>query len=318
MDDLPKSHRRTLSGNLKVTVAWFVISGVILGIAIWQAKLAVQRETDAHRPLPPPVKTRFAIRTVSAGSGDPAVDYATRCEKGLTDREIGWILDDFSQSGLEIANFSDRTTDDEIFAYRAAQQRWYHAALVDGLRLTPEQSAHAASHMSELFRKLKADFEEDQAKRDPNEIQFSSVARFDVLLSASWLFLAYDESSPADFRILPWDLCVLTPQQQEITWKDEFSAGLESAAPAKTPTHRDFLNTHPFENSDHIPEQWLLVDAILPVLKPQTFSTDDDEESGKFLLTNARHLHPAQFKLLLLIYPHFAGEIRNALTEVNR
>jgi len=91
--------------DFKKTLTWVGLATSVMGLALWQAQLVVTREQKAHGSMVlPPTKIRHAER-VSARSrvvGDAVTNYLTRESKGLSDRELGWILDDFQTAGLDI------------------------------------------------------------------------------------------------------------------------------------------------------------------------------------------------------------------------
>ncbi len=297
----------------KLIIAWFIISGLIVFTAVRQIQVAAANQIQAHQPIPPPTKTRHAFRTaVLPWSGDPAADYVVRCEKGMTDKEIGWILEDFRIAGLDRFAFTDKTPDDELLAYRIAQQRWYLGALVDGLRLAPDQAAQAAAKLNELFKTVATEF---RRKSESGKLDAPVVTRFDMIVPYFWIFSGYGGDDPGHLRFLPWDLCLLTSKQEAITWKKEFSAGLDQGIRDGPTAHPLFKNPHPLDHDAEMPEQWALVDAVFPFLKSQSFAKDqiEAEDSGKSLLIALHDFHPAQLKILLLIYPHLAAEIQSAL-----
>ena len=96
------------------------------------------------------------MRCVLPGRSHLAVDYATRKKQGLTDREIGWIVEDFQNAGLDLGIRA--APQEEYLAQRRAQDRWYRDALVEAWSLTPEQSAQVTAKLAELYDQAKADF----------------------------------------------------------------------------------------------------------------------------------------------------------------
>ena len=193
--------------------AWFIISGLIVFTAVRQIQVAAADKLRSHQPLPPPAKTRHALRpVVLPWSGDPVADYVTRCAKGLTDREIGWVLEDFRNAGLDQFAFTEATADQELFAYRAAQNRWYLDALIDGLRLNREQSDQVAKSLIEQLEKLKAAFKRNREEDGTGKRPAFASSRIDLILSPFWLMGAEDHEIPDYSTFLPWDLCPLTPE----------------------------------------------------------------------------------------------------------
>ncbi|MEO5916991.1 MAG: hypothetical protein ABIS50_22370 [Luteolibacter sp.] len=300
----------------KLIIAWFIISGLIVFTAVRQIQVAAASNVQAHKPLPPPAKTRHAIRPpILPSNGDPVADYVARCEKGMTDREIGWILEDFRNSGLDQFAFSERSTDDELLAYRVAQNGWYREALIDGLRLNREQSKEVMQKQREQFEKLKAAFKRNRAEDGTGIRPSFATSRFDLILSPFWLMGAEEYEIPDYSTFMPWDLCSLTPQQEQITWKKEYLAEEESDTAVTFPVHPRFKNAHPVDQSSGIFETWQIADAVFPFLKSQTFKPKETnaDVSGQVMLENLRLIHPSQFKIILMIAPNLARELQSAL-----
>ena len=317
--------------EIRNTLAWIVFATFLMFTAVWQAQVAAQRDLEARRQtLPPPAQTKRAIRPApQVFTGDVAQDYIARCEKGLTDQEIGWILEDLHNAGL------DRDPIDYVVDYhlhedrqfplfRAAQHRWYHETLVDGLRLSPEQSAQAATKLSELFAEAKEKF-----LRAITSDKLSVEPYGDIAIALLWL--------DGTHRSSPWNLCKLTPEQEKITWKHLYEIvdsrkdlGFENRPPfpdnreqAATTGSPLFLRSGPVEpesnKTENLPRYWS-ANRIFPLL-PQQFPAFADpnafdqpsKDSSDPILEHIRRLHPAQFKTLLLLDPNFAAEIQRAL-----
>lgn len=333
-----------MNKEIRNTIAWIVCATLVMGVAWWQAQLAVERDARArHQTLPPPLKTRYGIRPeVMPWAGDPVADYIARCEKGLTDQKIGWIIEDFQNAGLDVG-MAGRMTQKEIFAFRNAQHRWYNDALVDGLRLNSEQSAEVTEKLGELFDSAKADYIE--ATGGPQFAEINGIWKdtnggliADFTSASVWL---KNKSDPLDapatnHSYQPWNLCSLTPDQEEITWKrwlkiawNETARDQEKSSPppdAETIKKRgipEFLLPDPSNSrKDYlIKTDFIVANFIFPFLSLQKFPyTGDDpfDKSGWPLLAKVRLLHPAQLKILLLIWPESAGIIQQALDAASR
>ncbi len=217
--------------EIKVTAIWLVLAFFLTFAGFWQAKVVIARDFQArHQALPPPAKTKNATRPQPAEfTGDVVADYVARCEKGMTDQEIGWILEDFQNAGLGGdllgPNRVHLTRDElagrhkEFFDLRAAQHRWYLGALVDGFRLNPEQSAVASKRLSDLFDLAKTDFIEAfnaPLAGQESEAEWKTVAAQhpveELITSNRWL-------NDQELAFIPWNLCPLTPAQEKLTWK---------------------------------------------------------------------------------------------------
>lgn len=147
----------------------WVVSALLLAVlACWLALRASGGSAEekpksaalAGERLPGKVSQRTMMREVPVNMAD---DYLARCKKGMTAREVRWIVEDFQKSGLGEVPLSDdakiahalkdpaRETEGKANAELAArlttaslecariQRAWYGDALADGLRLDPAQ-----------------------------------------------------------------------------------------------------------------------------------------------------------------------------------
>jgi hypothetical protein len=300
----------------KLLIAWFIISGLIVFTAVRQIQVAAASQNQARQPLPPPVKTRHAIRpAVLPWSGDPVADYVARCEKGMTDREIRWMLEDFRNAGLDQVAFNEQSTDEALLAYRAAQNRWYRETLIDGLRLNREQSDQVAKRLIERLDQLKAAFKRNREEDGTGQRSAFASSRIDLIFSPYWLMGAEDHEVPNYSTFLPWDLCSLTAQQEKITWKKEYLEVAESDSSPEFSDHSLFKHTRPMDSAAGLHEIWLIADAVFPLLKSQTIAPEQANAvtSREAMLANLRQLHQAQLKIILLVVPTLAEEIQIAL-----
>lgn len=311
--------------EIRNTLGWLIFAWFLMGTAIWQAQVTVVREAAARqRTLPPPVRARHADRS-TAFTGDVEADYRARCAKGITDREIGWIVEDFQNAGLAEPPPMDAPPV-EFLNYRAAQQRWYHALLVDALRLSPEQSARAAAKLRELFATAKADYERGEPPGEGTAEDPESIRTRQQRLTTGTLWLMEE-------ALMPWNLCQLTPAQEKLTWKDWILREREKShlprptTPEFDPTNSveekmmrvldaDPLMAHMFQLGNLpilvTPGEAVFVDAILPLPRPLKFP---DRAAAEFEISpgDYHRFHPAQFKLALLFSPERARELREAI-----
>ena len=269
--------------DIKNTLIWMICATFILGIAIWQAQVAVTQDQQAKEvALPPPVKTRSAERpTIPTALVDPVSNYESREKKGLSDREIRWILDDFRIAGLDQGIRT--ATREEYLTQRQTQDRWYRDALVEGWSLDDGQAARVSLKLAGLHDLAKADFIE-ALNAGPRPFQ-SNGQWFNItgtepiyqLVDAARRFAAID--SP----YLPWSLCGV-------------------AAP----------ETSAFENAktDPAAQSRILLPPAQPLENGETVTTPD-------LLAKVRTFHPAQLKLLLLIAPGLSGDLEKQLAVSN-
>lgn len=286
-----------MNKNFQLALTWFVLAFLVTGAAIWQAQIAVAREVaDRQRQLPPPLKTRRAERPPASPA--PVADYATRRAQGLTDREIGWIVEDFQSAGLDLGI---RVAPKEAYLdQRKAQDRWYHAALVEAWSLTPEQSAQVATKLAELYDQAKADFIE-ALTAGPRP--FEHNGKWYNITSADPIHRLIDANlrlQDADGPSMPWNL-------------GDF--------PVKAYGNRYYNNPLPAEVAIAEPIRispaevnLLTVDRLLPQAAPSSEGEPVQvAPPGNDILAELRKLHPAQLKLLLLIAPEKVRAIQNAL-----
>ncbi len=264
-----------MNKNLQLTIAWFALAFLVTLGAVWQAQVAVAREVIArNQPPPPPVKTRRAVR--HAAQGAPTVDYATRKKQGLTDMEIGWIIEDFQTAGLDLGIRA--APKEEYLAQRRAEDRWYRDALVEAWSLTPEQSAQVTAKLAELYDQAKADFIEAFAA-GPQPVEING--QWYIITSAEPIHRLIDANrrlDDANSPFMPWNL-------------GEFAMKPDDCP---DPVSVDFL----LPRSDSSPEEEGV--QVAPPL-----------EEG--ILPQFRKLHPAQLKLLLLVDPNKSNQIQAAL-----
>ena len=332
-----------MNTELRNTLAWIVCATGVMGVAIWQAQVSIVQDIKSRiQTLPPPLKSRHAIRPVQVPwTGDPVADYFARCENGLTDQKIGWIIEDFKGAGLD-AEITDQHSWEELFTSRTAQHRWYHDALVDGLRLSAEQSTEATEKLNELFDLAKANFVEASGKPKIKEINgiwkdTNDGLTDDFTRSSTWLKNRNDpfDQQVIDLAYQPWNLCNLTPGQQEITWKhlDPTSATHpeEIVKNSTRPLDAEMIQQYQVANI-LIPEPdtsnnstlhagaFLTSNFIFQFIPQQQFGSEVGlgEITGQALLSKVRLLHPAQFKTLLLFKPEWAGKIQQALDTASR
>lgn len=312
------------------TLAWIVCATFLMFTAVWQAQVAAKRDLEARRrTLPPPAKTKRAIRPATqAFTGDVVADYIARCEKGMTDQEIGWILEDFHNLGLQPHPWDDIFNDppnpsftpaelESFLAYTRAQTRWYREILRDGFRLSPEQSSELSQKLARQLEKSQATFlgliKSGFPKSYPGGMGGEWTQHW-----TPWTGLYLDLP---DCR--PWNLCSLTSSQEKISWK---------------------LASEAIESGEHVPSEPISFDANLPVadhrdlyfqnesrlfpiLKNQkliripaadSFAEPDEQYYIRKILENTRHLHPAQLKTRLLLDPQIAAGIQQALEAASR
>lgn len=170
----------------------WVVAGVLLTVLAGWLALRASGGGSADQPtsaaltgerLPGKVSQRTA-RAEDEKPVDVVEDYLARCKKGMTAREVRWIVEDFQRAGLDDepgsilskigSLFKDpsREIDGKINAELAVQLRtaslecariqreWYGNALADGLRLDPTQKKAMKERLDAALAKDQAQFED--------------------------------------------------------------------------------------------------------------------------------------------------------------
>jgi hypothetical protein len=329
--------------EIKATVIWLLLAFFLTFAGFWQAKVVVAQDTHSqHRQLPPPAKTKLATRPPpEVFTGDVVADYIARCEKGMTDQEIGWILEDFRNAGLDLDWQNPAVTDEEVLRYRKTLDRWYHDALVDGLRLSPEQSAELTSKLAEFFEQLNHPYPEEASTPTPTDGQLDKFASInqdkrDWLGNLSRSMITFT-SVPIATPYYPWILCQLTPEQEGLTGKRWFPViengelDIPHGAVSNLPGGPNFLSEdltdaeYPIDESLDL--QSGLPNLIFPLLSQQKLIAKNDpndvfsepsDPPGQSALENVRLLHPCQFKALLLFNPQLLPILQTQLNQPSR
>ena len=302
--------------EIRNTLAYIVVASFVMVTAVWQAQVSAAKDLEArHRSLPPPAKTKHAVRAVPQPfSSDPVADYVARCEKGMTDREIGWIVEEFLTAGLDLGIRVSPMED--YLTQRKAQDRWYHNTLVEAWSLTPEQSAQVTAKLAELFAQAKADFIEALAG---GPRPFEHDGKLYSLTSADPIRRLIDANprlQDAKGSFLPWNLCKMAPEQDPNQARKEIKIKIVNVPDEERYESVEItrlIQIAPAEPS------LLTVDLLLPKQSPPPGAEPVQAalpEGG--ILPSLRMLHPAQLKLLLLIDPAKAKDIQQALDAESR
>lgn len=304
--------------EIRNTLAYIVVASFVMVTAVWQAQVQVGAAKDLearHRALPPPPKTKHAVRPVPQPfAGDVVADYIARCEVGMSDREIGWIIEDFLTAGLDLGIRVAPMED--YLAQRKAQDRWYHDTLVEAWSLTPEQSAQVIAKLAELFQQAKGDFIEALAsgprslEHDGKWYRVTSVEPMHRLINAN------PRLQDAKGRFLPWSLCKMAPEQDPNQASKEIQIKI-----INVPDEERYENVEITKLIQIAPAEpsLLTVDLVLPKQSPPPGAEPAQAALPKGgILPSLRKLHPAQLKLLLLIDPAKAKDIQQALHAESR
>lgn len=279
--------------EIQKTLAWILLASLMTTAAFWQAQVAVSEDLQARRAtLPPPPKTRHAIRAApQLVSGDPVATYAARQEAGLTDLQIGWIVEDFKTAGLDLG--IRVATQEDYLAQRKTQDRWYREALVEAWCLSAEQSAELAAKLGELYDQAKADFIE-ALRGGPQAFQHNGQW-YSVTGTGPIHQLIDANTRLQDASFLPWNLCTMASAENPPDADVHNDDGIPGVDPSET-------------------SRLLVVDRVLP--NPPAPANVGPPETG--ILPSLRSLHPAQLKLRLFIDPPMAAKIEQALAATDR
>ena len=296
-----------MSKNLRKTLVWIIFASAVTSVAYWQAQVAVAKDQKtAQVTLPPPPRTRHAIRPGAlAPLSDPIATYVARSANGLTDREIGWIIEDFKTAGLDLG--VRVASQDEYLAQRQAQDRWYRDALVEAWSFTPEQAAQITAKLTELFDQEKADFIEALAAGPK---PFKHNGQWFTVTSAEPIHRLIDADrrlQDAVGRYLPANLCKMREPSDRLRNIDIKITGIPEQ------TYENTTLAEPIQIATAVPSM-ITVDLVLPKITalPEIETTPEAApEPG--ILPQLRKLHPAQLKLLLLIDPNRTREVESAL-----
>lgn len=311
--------------EIRNTLAYIVVATFVMITAVWQAQVSAKRDLEArHRALPPPSKTKRADRPVPQPfTGDVVADYVARCEKGMTDQEIGWILEDFKNAGLDILP-AEGSPDTDLISFHKRQNRWYRDSLADGLRLSTAQSAdvdrNLARHL-QVVSDVAMHVATDEEIEEMSELADDQIS----LLFRRWFFSSVKDGR--DIGIAPPGLFTPTPGQQDIldnsiskVQPDPFDNVPSISQPPPADSGRSTLKgktaaTYPIDEDYPIPAGFGAADRSFPILKSQQTiaSRRTDPDTAVRFIHNVRHLHPAQLKVLLLAEPEMAKKIQAAL-----
>lgn len=250
---------------------------------------------------------------------DALAEYIARGERGMTEREVGWIVEDFQKAGLDQELGIARAADH--IARRRLAQRWYLDALAEGLHLTVEQRHQAGENLAVLMDQATAEFNANTrelpvipATDQHGEIRVVDGNLIHRLVDArEWM---------KDDRFAPWELCDLTADQRRITWRDIIEAIRNDVTGE---SGRGWLEVPEFSSVVQTPRGTLgivrrnevgdgekLINETGVVLTFQAFGLKSGNPSGD-LVQQVMDGHPSQLKIALLLRPELAAELADTL-----
>ena len=307
---------------------WFVSAILLSVLACWLGLRAGGGETSdtpksaalAGERLPGKVSQRTA-RAEDEKPVDVVEDYLARCKKGMTAREVRWIVEDFQRAGLDAPAKGDRI--EKFVAVRLAQHRWYLDLLDDGLGLDAEQRRVASEKLwllaDEATQKIAKELMEHDAsvgkllEKQPETLR-------DLIDANHWL---------EDERYAPWELCDLTKDQLRLTWFGWIDSR-RNAEPDSLTYEPDmpWFDDRMVAGGPSESGGWTIADfptgdaptaingagSVLPFTARQRFRKGDGDGVGS-LEHQAMGCHPAQLKTLLLVAPTIASRLLERLDK---
>jgi hypothetical protein len=320
-DEEPR--RKRMPGSVWVILALLLsMTGVWLAVKTATGELAAVTATAG--PMKPTKSKDRTAREEPAGEGRVVEDYLARCKKGMTAREVRWIVEDFQRAGLDLGMRS--ATPEEYSTQRKNQHAWYLDLLKDGLGLSEEQVRTASAELDELLAEALERFgKELEAKA--SEVIESGGRSFRIIESGPIDRLVSAESWLEDERYAPWELCELTEDQLRLTWfgwvnsrrnADPDSLTYEPEMPwfddrmlVGGPSGSGGWTIADFPTGD-APTAIRGAGSIFPFTAGQRFRKGDGDGVGA-LEHQAMGCHPAQLKTLLLVAPTIASRLLESL-----
>lgn len=301
---------------------WLIAALILSLVGGWMAALVANRPAAKHSaPGPPVLPTKVSDRKPQEGqAGTVAVvkDYIARCQKGMTEREVRWVIEDFQKAGL--AQGVRGASSEEFIRQRKAQHAWYLDLLADGLRLNPEQRGAAREKLAGLLEEAVAGFQKDLSEQASEPIE-QDGRRLQLVSAEVITKLIHADKWLTDERYAPWELCDLTEQQLGVTWRPILTGmkndGMEGEAggwldvPAtpvifeegKAPVIPDSLFPAGYrEFTAHLKD----AGSVFPVAAVSLPAGPVHEPP---LMKELRGYHPSQLKTLLLLQPELAEEV---------
>lgn len=307
----------------KALVAAFAVSG----IAIWQIGVCSrggwlsggEKAQGKGAPVTAPgMETKFHRR--DRPGTDPEAAYIAQAKRGMTEREVRWIVSDFEAIGTRPA--SGKAGD--LRAFWERQNEWYLAALSEALSLTSAQKR-------EVRASLKGSLDQTMDKFAKSKVG-STVPS--VGMYAGIYFEAKQCMRAVEFA--PWNLCELSEAQSALTleaeWRNEAKAtqNIQSgfnldrtwfarlSVSMKEPAFGSLISYEPGSTMN--------IPSFMPGITPggiidisTTFPLTPDQKLADHLndvVAQAKILHPAQLRLGLLLNSSLAGSISREMDRL--
>ena len=138
---------------------WLMAALILSLLGGWMAARVANGAAAKHSaPGPPVLPTKVSDRKPREEQAVGVVEnYIARCKKGMTEREVRWIIEDFQKAGL--AQGLGNSTPEEFIRQRKVQHAWYLDLLAEGLRLDHEQRRTASGKLAGLLEEAGTDFQ---------------------------------------------------------------------------------------------------------------------------------------------------------------
>lgn len=320
---------------LSVGGCWLAMKATEGTILLSQAA-AVPKEAKATK------STERAARKI--GPQFSVESYIERSRKGMTARQVRWIVEDFQKAGLDnvqveeawklVSDFQETASSErgpgwmnpelthlaknEALEIGWRQRSWYLGLLADGLSLDIWQKRQAKERCAVRLLETEVEFLKEPGEEE-EPTQYHAIAEpppyAGLAEPALWL---------EDQELAPWKLVDLAEPQLRITWHDFRQPESPTAAeeePWFDPAAMEQLNLampgRPLASefpAGTAPTEIEGAAAIFPFIPGQNFSREGKHAAGT-LEAEAMGCHPAQLKTLLLLRPELAGELMAELEE---
>lgn len=368
--------RKTKNGPLWVVLAMIVATaGCWLALQATQGTILSAKAAPGAPVKPAKVKDRSDYYAKVAIT-DAKADYRERCKKGMTGRELRWIVEDFIQAGLAEGGLPAEVQDtaeilsqtagwrewkggenedapalaekvSEVFKSKGLQlagrqQRWYADALADGLRLDRAQRKETYQNGRKRVEELGANFPQAADTLEWAPTKAPETGETEELDGEAAEGSQASEGSPLlvptrwlqDERSAPWEMCPLRPDQRAILSATESiaedSQGAADAfltpAPASPPSSPWYDPERVVIEGPEAMRAGTSVGRDPNELMPSPaaaihhavgvfpFTVDQDKRiSEDDLPALLKSLHPAQFRMLLLLEPGMADTVSEEL-----
>ena len=141
--------------------------------------------------------------------------FDSKRKAGMSDREVGWIIRDFLTLGLDGGEGGTSTTE-EYLALRRKRGEWFLKAIEDAFSLSKEQMEEARISIREMEDRDFVKLSEYLKDKKP----FVHEGRQYMIISGHELNKFTDpEMWLEEDGYQPWNLCGMSAEQEELTWK---------------------------------------------------------------------------------------------------